>query len=174
MQAVIGLCRYESLMVYDPNIHKMLEKKGPPDFAFKKLLSFDHTIYLDQSSNRIKAGTVPLSAVVGTTHGDYAGCSWLELLPTDYRLYSEEDYRNRTLSGLQGRLKRGWERLKELHSNPDYYLSCTPKAHLSFCKVGKNYYIADGNHRVVLARFFLSLNGLTEKLQGVNVTEYLL
>ncbi len=174
MQALSGPCRYEKLMICDPDIHKLLENQGPPDFAFNKVLSFDHTKYLDQSSNRIKAGTVPLSAVVGTTHGDYAGYSWLELLPSDYRLYTEEDNCNRTLSGLEGRLKRGWERLKELHSNPGYYLSRTPKDQLSFFKVGNDYFIEDGNHRVVLARFFLSLNVLPEKLQGVSVTEYLL
>lgn len=157
----------------DSDIHKLLVMYGAPQFAFKRLRILDHTKFLDSEATYvIKAGTVPLSSVVGTTHSDYAGCSWLELLPTDYRLHSEEECRNRTFNALQGRLHRGWERLKELHVNPGYYLKRSQKDHLSFIKVGNDYFIEDGNHRVVLARFFLSLNALPEKLRGVRITVY--
>lgn len=154
------------------DIHRLIEDKGLPSFASYRLTNFNHTIYFDRkTSTRIE--TVHLDAVVGTSHGDYAGCSWLDLLPTDYRNYTEEEYKNRTINGLQGRMKRGWDALKELHSNPDYYLSRCHKEHLGFCKVGNDYYIAEGNHRVVLARFLLSLNALPEKLHGASVTEFI-
>ncbi len=153
------------------DIHRLIEDKGLPSFASDRLASFDHSSYFEKKSST-RTGTVYLNAVIGTSHGDYVGHSWLELLPTDYRAHTEEEYRNRTINGLQGRMKRGWDGLMELHAKPDYYLSRCHKNHLSFYKVGADYYIAEGNHRVVLARFFLFLNSLPEKLNGVSVIEF--
>ena len=154
------------------DMHRLIEDKGLPSFASDRLASFDHSVYFERKSST-RTGTVYLNAVIGTSHGDYAGYSWLDLLPTDYRTHAEEEHRNRTINGLQGRLKRGWAGLKELHANPDYYLSRCHKNHLGFYKMGADYYIVEGNHRVVLGRFLLSLNSLPEKMHGVSVTEFI-
>lgn len=160
--------------MYDPDIHKLLLEKSAPVFAHEKLLLFDELKYLNYESQRIDRGTVDLAKVIGTAHSDYAGYSWIELLPRDYRGgYSEEDFREAERTGLQGRLHRGWERLKELHANPGYYLNAKTKHHMSFYKLNDYYYVNDGNHRTVLARLFLGLNSLPQKLKGVTIIKIL-
>ena len=159
--------------MHDPDIHKLLLEKGAPGFAHEKLLLFDELKYLNYESQRIDRGSVDLTKVIGTAHIDYAGYSWGDLLPRDYRGYSEQDFQEAERTGLQGRLHRGWERLKELHANPGYYLNAKTKHHMSFYKWNDHYYINDGNHRTVLARLFLGLNSLPQKLKGVTIIKYL-
>ena len=69
-------------------------------------------------------------------------------------------------------MQRGWERILEMRKNPEYYTGANKKDYWAFSKIGDSYYVTSGNHRTVLARFLLSLNGFPEIIHGVSVTEY--
>lgn len=69
-------------------------------------------------------------------------------------------------------MKRGWARVRQMRENPMYYLEKSEKEHWSFSKVGEDYFVTEGNHRTILARFLLSLNGLPAIVHGVAITEY--
>lgn len=159
--------------MYDADIHALILRKGVPEFAHQKLVYFDELKYRNYELRQIWRSTVDLTKVVGTAHEDYASYSWIELLPRDYRSHSEEEFQWAEKTGVQGLLHRGWERLSELHSNPEYYLNAKTKHHMSFYKLNDHYYINDGNHRTVLARLFLGLNSLPQKIKGVTVMQIL-
>lgn len=48
--------------------------------------------------------------------------------------------------------------LQKLIENPEYYLSGIKKDSMSFNKIGNNYFIEDGKHRAVIARFLKNHN----------------
>jgi len=143
------------------DIHLLL-KNYSPYFANTTLSFFDKSKYRNYKQEYISPehGVVCLQSVVGTTHPDYRGKTWLDLLPKDQN------------QANQGILKRGWKRLYDLRNNPGYYIDSSPKNHISFYKVGNEYYIADGNHRVIIGRFFLHLNNLPEVIAGVGIYKF--
>lgn len=59
-------------------------------------------------------------------------------------------------------------------NEPSYYTSKVQKEHWSFYLVGGRYFVSEGNHRTVIGRFLLSLNGLPTTVTGVSVTELVL
>jgi hypothetical protein len=113
---------------------------------------------------------IDLSKVRGTHHPGYCEKTWFELLPTNPDAYEHIDCGERW--AYQGEMKNGWTNLRELRSNPAYYLEVTPKILWSFAKIGEEYYITQGNHRTIMGRFLLSVNGLPQLVRGVSVTEY--
>lgn len=152
------------------DIHSLLEETRPY-FSDQRLKCFDWAQFRNLPSTLIppEKGKVDLSRVRGTSHPNYHGLSWLELLPTNPDDYVHLDYWQRFRH--EGNMKRGWSCLHAMRRNPDYYLDSTKKDHWSFYKVLDSYYIAQGNHRTVMARFLLSLNGLPEVIRGVSVRE---
>src|SRR5690606_5410978 len=102
--------------------------------------------------------SVDLSLVRGTEHGDYFDSTWRELLGDPAK-------------NISPRLKRIRWALSELRENPEYYLSATPKENWSCYLLAGNYYVSTGNHRTVVGRFFLELNGLPTTVHGVDVVE---
>lgn len=153
------------------NIHDLL-KLSKPYFADEKLVQFNKSKYLDMpyTATPPERGFVDLAKVRGTGHPDYHGYTWLELLPTN-----PDDFRHLGYwEGMwnQGNMKRGWNQIFEMRKNPEYYTDANKKDYWAFSKVGDYYYVTSGNHRTVLARFLLALNGLPEIIHGVSVTEY--
>lgn len=78
------------------------------------------------------------------------------------------------LDGLH--LKRINRNLQELDSNPNYYLSDIEKTGLSLKKIGDEYFINTGKHRVVIARFLEHFNPHyfenISALRNIEVYEY--
>ena len=103
--------------------------------------------------------TVDLSLVKGTEHGSYAGYTWGELI-----------------CGIEQRghssLHRGWSNYCDLKRTPEYYLSDELKEGWSFARYRNHYYIQGGNHRTILAKYFLEMNQLDSLVKGVSVTDY--
>jgi len=152
------------------DIHYLLDETKPY-FSDHKLERFDRSQYRDLQYTHTSSDNaeVLLSMVRGTNHPDYHGLSWLELLPTNPDDYKHlQDWER---WAHEGKMKRGWKCILEMRQNPNYYLDSIGKNHWSFCKIGDFYYITQGNHRTVMARFLLSLNGLPEVIRGVSVTE---
>lgn len=143
-----------------------------PYFADDRLEYFDRSKFHGVPYTYISAtqGCVDLSKVKGTDHPDYCDSTWIELLPTNPDDFAHIDYWERFKH--EGRMKRGWNCIRDMRDNPGYYTDTSEKNHWSFCKVGDHYYISQGNHRTVMARFLLSLNGLPEVVHGVSITEY--
>lgn len=149
-----------------------LLKSAKPHFADERLEHFDRSKFngCRYTTTPADQGSVDLSKVKGTDHPDYCGNTWIELLPTNPDDFMQLDYWERFKH--EGMMKRGWNCVRDMRENPAYYTDAGEKEHWSFCKVGDSYYISQGNHRTVMARFLLSLNGLPEVIRGVSVTEY--
>lgn len=152
------------------NIHALM-KETPPPFGSEKLISFSLKEYKDDLyyQSFIADGEVNLAKVKGTCHSDYYGYTWQELLPSNPDDYLHLDKSKRHTH--QGKMKRGWNCIYDMRENPNYYLENCPKDNWSFYKMGENYYISEGNHRTVIARFLLSLNGYPEIIRGIPVIE---
>lgn len=110
-------------------------------------------------------GSVDLKNVVGTCHPEYGGKTWGFLLP-----------RRGSLRGsipesepLQQPLKRAERNVQLLAENPQYYVDHETKENWTFLEVDGRYYIAEGNNRTVIARFFLAANNLSEIIHGVTI-----
>lgn len=153
------------------DIHNLIAK-NVPDFCNEKLEQFDFKKVRNLPTKLTPAeqGVVDLSKVRGTNHVDYYDNTWLELLPTNPDTFEHIDYWSR--HDHAGLMKRGWECIYDLRSNPNYYLDSIPKENWSFAKIGDEYYVTQGNHRTVVARFFLAANGLPQIIKGVSITEY--
>lgn len=153
------------------NLHALLQS-GRPYFADERLEYFNRSKFhgVPYTITPASQGSVDLSKVKGTDHSDYCNCTWIELLPTNPDDFTHLDYWERFKH--EGRMKRGWNCIRDMRDNPAYYMDESEKDHWSFHKVGDYYYISQGNHRTVMARFLLSLNGLPEIVHGVSVTEY--
>ncbi len=113
-------------------------------------------------------GCVDLSKVVGTTHSNYCEKTWGELKPVVGT--SRGDIINDTNVVYQN-LKRAVGNVKDLERNPDYYFSQEEKDHWSFYEIDGEYYIAEGNNRTVIGRFFLTLNHQTPVVHGVRIMQ---
>lgn len=120
---------------------------------------FDPSRY--QFSHALKHQSVDLSLIKGTSHVDYAGKSWKDL---GAKMHQKDDRS----------MKRSWGNYLELQSNPTYYLNHEPKFGWALAKYEDHYYIlSDGNHRSVIGRFFLELNGCTPIIHGLDVSVYI-
>lgn len=73
-------------------------------------------------------------------------------------------------------LKRINRNLQELERSPEYYLSDIEKSGLSFKKIGDEYFINTGKHRVVIARFLEHFNSSVfqnrSPLRNAEIHEY--
>ena len=144
------------------DLTRLLEN-GSPDFGDTTLLEFseydlrpdiEHTVVNTNAS-------VDLSLVVGTEHPDYKGCTWLELL-------------GNPPGGPTAHLKRIRGRLSDLHREPEYYLNSSKKDHWGFYLLNGEYFVSEGMHRTVVARFFLACNDRPTIVHGVSVTQLFL
>lgn len=161
------------MTVLNTNIHDLLIA-NKPDFSNEKLEHFEGWKFLEENSGKwgdYYTGSVPLNKVVGTTHSDYVGYSWMELLPTTFK--SEKNIPNFSAAKNLQILKRWHDLVYRFQENPDYYLSAEKKENMSFFKVGDKFYINGGVHRVIMARFFLNLNQLPEVIKGVTIEEFI-
>ncbi len=112
-------------------------------------------------------GAVDLSKVAGTTHPDYAGKTWGELKPVPGSLRNELT----DTVVLYQPLKRAPANLQALHKNPGYYESLDKKDYWSFYLLDGKYYVAEGNNRTVIGRFFFHVAGKPPIVHGVKITE---
>ncbi|MBR7782329.1 hypothetical protein [Undibacterium luofuense] len=151
-----------------PDIHFLLQSETP-EFANDRMEHFDKREVLDLPFTQM-IGSVDLAQVVGTLHPDYAGHTWIELLPT--RPDRTQTISNNGRSQYQGLMKRGHRCIERLWTNPGYYTSHEGKEYWSFSKLGDRYYVNQGNHRTVVGRFFLSLNKQSTVIHGVGITEF--
>jgi len=155
------------------DIYERLEI-NEPYFMNDKLKYFDRSIYgkFDWLKHDEGEGVIDLSKVIGTAHYNYHGNTWFELLPTN-----QDNHKNLEVFSSwqhQGKLARGWQAFDMLLRNPDYFISDDVKENLNYFKVGDDYYINGGNHRTILGRFLLNLNGYDEMIKGVNITEVII
>ena len=160
-------------MTLRTNLHELLEN-NEPYFINDKLKCFDRSVFskYEWVTHEEGAGVIDLSKVIGTAHYNYHGNTWSELLPTNQENYKHLEV---FLSWKeQGRLARGWQAMDILERNPDYFISDKVKDNLSYFKVGDEYYINGGNHRTIIGRFLLYLNGREEIIKGVNITEVII
>lgn len=130
-----------------------------PAFASQRLVRFDEQ---ESRENVIQVAhlenaRVDLSLVAGTEHPDYYGSTWSELI-------GHPQGHDRSV------LKRLNLNLQQLAASAEYYLSEDKKEHWSFYLLDGQYFISSGNHRTVLGRFLLELNGLPPIVHGVSVT----
>jgi hypothetical protein len=153
------------------NLHSLLQSKQPY-FANERMEHFDYSTFhgVPRTTTPASEGSVDLTRVRGTVHSDYSGSTWLELLPTNPDDFTHLEYWERL--GHEGKMKRGWRCLRAMRENPTYYLNEEEKEHWGFYKIGSDYYISEGNHRTVVARFLLALNERPEIVRGVSVTEF--
>lgn len=100
------------------DIHQLTGHQNPPSFGNDKLKRFRLSDYLDHPSTHTppESGQVDLAQVRGTDYCDYYGSTWLELLPTDPDAYEHLDYWARL--SHEGKMKRGWDCIRKLRSNP--------------------------------------------------------
>lgn len=68
-------------------------------------------------------------------------------------------------------LKRAVVNVQALEQCPSYYLSTDVKEHWSFYRIDGDYYIAEGNNRTVVGRYFLFANGLPPVVHGVAIAD---
>lgn len=112
-------------------------------------------------------GAVDLSRVAGTTHPDYAGKTWGELKPVPGSLRNELT----DMAVICQPLKRAPGNLIALDNNPDYYETADAKDYWSFYLLDGEYYVAEGNNRTVIGRFYFHVAGKPPIVQGVKITE---
>ncbi|MDK2050876.1 hypothetical protein [Aliarcobacter butzleri] len=99
-------------------------------------------------------GSVNLLKVKGTTHPKYINKSWSELLDE-----------------LGRKSPRAKSNIQHLKDNPNYYFNDEEKETWSFYKRNDDYYIDQGNHRTILARYFFYLNNITPIIHGIIIKE---
>jgi len=99
-------------------------------------------------------GSVDLSKIKGTQHPNYKNKTWSILLEQ-----------------LGRKSPRAAPNLRNLKDNPNYYLSKEEKDTWSFYKKNNYYYINEGNHRTIFARYFFYLNNIEPIIYGVNIKE---
>ncbi len=103
-----------------------------------------------------KVGNVPLGNVIGHVQPMYPSMEWGECL-----------------SGKHLKRIRGC--LDDLDKNPDYYLDSANTKDMSFIKIGDDYLLETGKHRLITARFFFHFNAQHLQnqavLKNVEITE---
>ncbi|WKS98612.1 MULTISPECIES: hypothetical protein [Gallibacterium] len=133
--------------------------KSPPHWSSDKLSYWDdNKLFLAEKFKLAHyytaQGSINVFRIIGTSHPDYAECSWLELL---------------TKKG-----KRMDINLPLQEKNPDYYLNTNIKQPTMYFNTfdGLHFYVGiDGNHRSCIARFYLHQLGKTD-LHGVTINHY--
>ncbi|WP_457641324.1 hypothetical protein [Persephonella sp.] len=100
----------------------------------------------------IANATINIFDVLGTTHPDYIGHRWIDMLRIGKRMHIN---------------------LPLLKGNPDYYLNVEPKYPIMSYSMfnGELYLTGDGNHRTAIAKVFFSYIG-REHLSGVALIKY--
>lgn len=154
-------------------------KDSPPRYITRiEDLCLDAVPFAKDRLRRLRPGSirrlgsvvsaVDLSRVVGTMHNDYADRSWGDLKPVPGSLAG--NIIADTAVAFQP-LARATANVRALELNPDYYLSRDVKERWSFYRIDGYYYIAEGNHRSVVGRYFLFANNLPPFVHGVTITE---
>lgn len=120
-----------------------LNKRSPAPFSDDIIFNYgtylrEHDIHLKGNAKRYVA-PIPLDKVIGID-----------------QLYGDDSTWGQCLEGRW--LKRLESRLVELEINPHYYLSETKPHNLSFIKVGDKFFISQGKHRTIIARFLAYFN----------------
>lgn len=129
-----------------------------PAFAPSRMIAFNERDYASSAFNAqiFTAATVDLSQVFGTEHGDYQGWSWQELIGAP-------------AGSSDARLKRINLGMRDLVRCPDYYLGREQKLGWRFVCVDGRFFVTGGNHRTVIARYFLAINNLPPLIHGVTL-----
>ncbi|TOF62790.1 hypothetical protein [Vibrio parahaemolyticus] len=102
--------------------------------------------------------SVDLRKIVGTSHCNYYGKTWAQLIPK-----VEDEYYV---------LKRANQNLEDLAHNPTFYLPESKPLTISLAKLDNNYYILNGNHRSIIGCAFLLKNDLPPILHDISVSVY--
>lgn len=137
-----------------------LNTQNPAPFSNDTILNYQsylkrNDIHLTDKCKNYKA-SIPMDSIVGTSQPYGGDATW-------------EDCLNGTW------LKRINKRLVELRKNPIYYLDDAPKIEMSFIKVEDKYFIDQGKHRTVIAKFFEHFNPHLfpdSPLKNIAITEY--
>ena len=100
----------------------------------------------------ISNATINIFDVIGTTHPDYIGHRWVDMLKVGKRMKTNLDL---------------------LRKNPIYYLEDKTKLPtMSYSMFNDKLYLTgDGNHRTAIAKVFFHYLGIY-KFSGVNLTKY--
>ncbi|CCO44184.1 hypothetical protein VIBNISOn1_1050010 [Vibrio nigripulchritudo SOn1] len=133
------LAKYETIRT---NL-KQLNADNPTPFSEDIIHNYytylrDNSIYL-KAEHKSYMGVIPVDQVVGID-----------------QMYGDDATWSDCLNGAW--LKRIERNLEALTSNPLYYLDTQEKSGLSFIKIGDHYFISQGKHRTVIARFFKHFN----------------
>ncbi len=156
---------------FTTNIHDLLIIKKP-SFCYQKLELFEEWKYREFCEELDYYNvSVPLNQVVGSYHPNYANQTWIDLLPARFK--SEKNIPDFSEKNNFDRMRNGDEWAEKLGKDPEYYFLDEKKENWGFYKFGEKFYINDGNHRTIIARFFLNLNNLPEIVKGVSVTEFI-
>lgn len=131
---------------------------SPPHWAHERIMAFDDDAFRSAQPFVVECywngqQSINVFDVVGTSHPDYAGLSWLEFLRTGKRMKLN---------------------LALFRDNPVYYLSDEIKMpHMQYISVDDDLLFVgnDGNHRTAIARFFFHELGRT-MLHGVSLYRY--
>lgn len=123
-------------------------------FADEKILylrTADENHFIVRESY-IENASIPVESIIGTCHPSYGGITWREFLSIGQRIGSALDW---------------------LENNPEYYLQKNQKDHIGYIKRPEGYYIEEGNHRSVLAKFLFFQEGRYDaSVHGVGVMEH--
>ncbi len=133
-------------------------------FSSDVLSSFSANNYELASSRK---GSVDLSKVIGCAHPRYAGLSWGILKPSKFNVYGDSadpDFENQSH-------ERARSRMRNLKETPEYFLNFIEKEHWSFAEIDGSFYVTEGVHRSVIARYFFYLNGLPPIVHGVAIAK---
>jgi len=129
-----------------------LIEKDPPSWVDEELKPFEEEWFRQARPfakwiSFTSSGSLNISRLIGTDHPNYKNKSWRWMLSNGKRMESNLESYNR---------------------NPDYYFNSDNKSLHYYSLDGKNYFILEGNHRSVIARFALHYKRKTH-LHGVNI-----
>jgi len=137
---------------------QILNQQAPAPFSHDNLINYGEYINSNNicltSEKRCYRGDIPMDKIVGIDQM-YGDATWGDCLEGKW-------------------LKRIVPNLDELRASPEYYLN-DQHDNLSYIKVGNDYFISQGKHRSVLARFLAHFNpdrfaGISP-LRNVPITE---
>jgi hypothetical protein len=145
-EAVAGSALYQKVMA------------NAPYWGGERILGWDSDLNYEMEPFKTHhywkdSTTLNTFRVVGTSHPEYQGMTWLELL---------------------GQGKRMWDNLPKYDRNPVYYDGTeTKEPKMSFRSMdGVNWYVnADGNHRTTVAKFAFYYQGRAD-IHGVELDDY--
>jgi hypothetical protein len=131
--------------------------QNPPDWAedIMKVYSDEYRKLVDNyaiSKYWSDNESVNVQDIAGTSHPDYAGGSWLNLLNNGKRMISVN--------------------LPLLKENPGYYYEASPKKpNMEYVRIDDKTFIQEGNHRTCIARFLFFYQSMAI-LHGVTLDAY--